>query len=1024
MEDNLINGKDLNELKRLLESKINEIQNLNEEERVGREEELNVLEEDNKRLDELLTERKKYRDEIANNRKNGIKPSRKDNPSYKLYPINKELEEMFDKYDVEISKDVPEGEKAPETKEPENEIEQTIADLEKQLQETAKRMKEYGDNGFENQEAAEHQEYNKILARINELKEITEQTQENSTQQQIQDLEKLLKQSAERMAEYKRGGFENQEIAEHQEYNRILTKINELKGKEEQAQENSIQQQIQDLEKLLKQSAERMAEYRRNGFYDQASGEHQEYNRILTKINELKNREKENEQNDKEIEENAQNGEIKWHPRLTPEQIEELIAEGIEPGDQEYNRYLWDHGINPFEKGKENEKTDKVESKWHPRLTPEQIEELIAEGIEPGDQEYNRYLWDHGINPFEKDKEKEPKGRDDDSEGPEGPGGGTDGPGGGKEDPEDDGGKIIGGPDDHRVGPGGGRGDDPDLHPTIQTGLQIFRREFNEMPEILKKHTFSENPLLPLPGSVALALATAGIVTGPIGWAGAAGVAALSYFGAKPLLRKITGQSKLEKQITEQFNDMDPKELKAMADYLTEERIIDLKPNAVILRALNRSLRTIAQRENADLEREMNEAEQERDELLAREEPLTESEKERLETLKKEIDDKVKEMEDNERRAKEARRGKERISAAYKGNIRGSKILNIFHKRNSTTQEYKDALNEYADKEKEMLEAEKKGDAISAAKAQKEMKETGEKNTYTNGLRILRSPFNMRSAPARVVSDREDHTVRNVGMFAMAWASITRTLRGLYKANEAVEQVVDQYNKDANTVNNFANQFNNQQNSFTNASTSITDSNITRAARAHAKGIADAGEINSMRLNGNASLDPSYVQSDKVINSRIDTMSQNIGKFPSNSSVSDKLRWLADYLKSGESTATLKESQNLAGNIHSGAGVDHLSQIDLQQTAIRDNKNVAKLYDKFADLYDQGQGFLKMKAPTLKTMTQDFKADLIGPFAQFFTTLSAPVIDIFKGRDKYKVKPEEDREEVDDDKKKDNSEER
>ena len=65
-----------------------------------------------------------------------------------------------------------------------------------------------------------------------------------------------------------------------------------------------------------------------------------------------------------------------------------------------------------------------------------------------------------------------------------------------------------------------------------------------------------------------------------------------------------------------------------------------------------------------------------------------------------------------------------------------------------------------------------------------------------------------------------------------------------------------------------------------------------------------------------------------------------------------------------------------------------------------------------------------MKAPTLKTMTQDFKADLIGPFAQFFTTLSAPVIDIFKGRDKYKVKPEEDREEVDDDKKKDNSEER
>ena len=618
-----------------------------------------------------------------------------------------------------------------------------------------------------------------------------------------------------------------------------------------------------------------------------------------------------------------------------------------------------------------------------------------------------------------------PRGRGDGSEGQgEGHGDGPDDDGS-KEDPEDDGDKIIGGPDDHRVGPGGGRGDDPDPHPTIQTGLQIFRREFNEMPEILKKHTFSENPLLPLPGSIALALATAGIVTGPIGWAGAAGIAALSYVGAKPLLRKITGQSKLEKQITEQFNDMDPKELKEMADYLTEERIIDLKPNAVILRALNRSLRTIAQRENADLEREMNEAEQERDELLAKEEPLTESEKERLETLKKEIDDKVKEMDDNEKRAKEARRGKERISAAYKGNIRGSKILNIFHKRNSTTQEYKDALNEYADKEKEMLEADERGDAVSAAKAQKEMKETGEKNTYINGLGLLRSPFNMRSAPARVVSDREDHTVRNIGMLAMATAALARTLGVLDKAKDTIEQVFNQHNKDVNTVNNFANQFGNQQNSFTNASTSITDSNITRAARAHAKGIADAGEMNAIRLNGNASLDPSYVQSDTVINSRIDTMSQNIGNFPTNGSTSDKLRWLADYLRSGESTATLKESQNLAGNIHSGAGVDHLSQIDLQQTAVKDNKKAAKLYEKFADLYDQGQGFLKMNAPTLKTMTQDFKADLIGPFAQFFTTLSAPVIDIFKGRDKYKVEPEKDvEEEIEDDKKKDKSEER
>jgi len=41
--------------------------------------------------------------------------------------------------------------------------------------------------------------------------------------------------------------------------------------------------------------------------------------------------------------------EIKWNSKLTQDQIEELIADGIEPGDNEYNLYLWNHGINPFE---------------------------------------------------------------------------------------------------------------------------------------------------------------------------------------------------------------------------------------------------------------------------------------------------------------------------------------------------------------------------------------------------------------------------------------------------------------------------------------------------------------------------------------------------------------------------------------------------------------------------------------------------------------------------------------------------
>jgi len=44
--------------------------------------------------------------------------------------------------------------------------------------------------------------------------------------------------------------------------------------------------------------------------------------------------------------ESKQEKKIKWHSKLTPEQIEELIAEGLEPGDNEYDIYLRNHGIN------------------------------------------------------------------------------------------------------------------------------------------------------------------------------------------------------------------------------------------------------------------------------------------------------------------------------------------------------------------------------------------------------------------------------------------------------------------------------------------------------------------------------------------------------------------------------------------------------------------------------------------------------------------------------------------------------
>lgn len=116
-----------------------------------------------------------------------------------------------------------------------------------------------------------------------------------------------------------------------------------------------MNEEMKRLQSELKRSAERMTEYRKGGFYEQEAAEHENYNKILSKINEL---------NKKEEKDSTSKKEEKWHPKLTPEQIEELKAENIEVGDNEYIMYLRNHGIDPndVEVEKEDE-TDKENSK-------------------------------------------------------------------------------------------------------------------------------------------------------------------------------------------------------------------------------------------------------------------------------------------------------------------------------------------------------------------------------------------------------------------------------------------------------------------------------------------------------------------------------------------------------------------------------------------------------------------------------------------------------------------------------------
>lgn len=100
----------------------------------------------------------------------------------------------------------------------------------------------------------------------------------------------------------------------------------------------------------------------------------------------------------------------KWPINISQELIDDAISRDIyEPEGQEWEMFLKEHGIDSTKL--EYAKAEKVneenkKSAWHSELTEEQIEELKAENIRPGDNEYRQYLLEHGINPKEK-SEKE-----------------------------------------------------------------------------------------------------------------------------------------------------------------------------------------------------------------------------------------------------------------------------------------------------------------------------------------------------------------------------------------------------------------------------------------------------------------------------------------------------------------------------------------------------------------------------------------------------------------------------------------
>ena len=425
----------------------------------------------------------------------------------------------------------------------------------------------------------------------------------------------------------------------------------------------------------------------------------------------------------------------------------------------------------------------------------------------------------------------------------------------------------------------------------IRTGLQILREEYNKMPEITRKHTASERTK-PLTVALTLGTAAATVLSGgmlPLVLGLSAG-SALIGLGLKPFLKKVTGQDKIERQIADQFRNLNDKDFKMLTDYLTEEKIVDLKLNAVVLHALNKVNIEKTLSEKNKLQEDKNRLTEENIKLTEEfENPNTSRERKAeiekiMQKNSKEIDDiqgytiqktgeKVPgKVEIAERKLKDLKRGMERQTWNYRGNVGDKGFMgrfsNIFSHRNSSTKDYLPVLNEYADAEYEMLDKKENGnDIVASEKARKTMEDIEKDNSSRGFLGRHVGVFNSRNGVMRIMSDVMDDTFKiatTVGLATIGFAKTLSTMANDIKINDqnirAGQDIKSQYD---NVYSQMGTQYG-----------AVSKGDISKANDAIATNYANRQEVIGFRMDGMYS-NPNYRVNDVELNKVLEGYSSN-----------------------------------------------------------------------------------------------------------------------------------------------------
>lgn len=539
----------------------------------------------------------------------------------------------------------------------------------------------------------------------------------------------------------------------------------------------------------------------------------------------------------------------------------------------------------------------------------------------------------------------------------------------------------------------------------IRTGLQVLREEYNKMPEITRKHTASERTK-PITLALTLGTAAAAVLSGgvlPIVLGLSAG-SALIGLGLKPFLKKVTGQSKIENQIADQFRNLNEQDYKMLTDYLTEEKIVDLKLNAVVLHALNKvniektteeknkldETKARLTRENIDLMEEFDDPN------------TTKERKSEIENIMKknslEIDsiqgytvqgtgEKVLgKAEIAERKLKDLKRGMERQTWNYRGNVEDKGLLgrfsNIFSHRNTSTKEYLPVLNEYADAEYEMLDKkENDNDIIASEKARKTMEEIERDNSDKGFLGRHVGVFNSRNGAMRIMSDVLDDTFKIAATVGLATIGFAKTLSTMTENIKVNDQNI-QMGQDVKG------QYDNVRSQMEAQYSNISKNDIHNANDAIATDYANMREGIGFRMEGMFS-NPAYRKNDIDLNEKISNFA---GDYKINDgSMSSMIEKLSENKKFGIMDQV--DLNNTSDAMRKFTTIDHHAQADYIMNSneqIQAESGLLKNLAGFARIFENWKD--------IPANFKQIKLDLLGPI----TMLMSPILGIKHDADRNK----------------------